>query len=281
MATTECKYMLIWRSAVGEHLGKKYLCAKYLPEIICSVLAVEAGIKPSYLVDFACIDVQKVKNFVNCLLHQDIVRSDLFVVTVGQDIFIINRTGLLKHVTNILHKLERFTSKHCGLYFQPMFVDVSECYETPVFASETTSAEIQEQLKDITLVLQNKCHSSDVLIMNFGSEVNLSTVYGIFLGYPHVYWYSKNSSSNCLSMTPLVIYKLYTKLSSSYFSAGSCMLKKSYCISSFSIPQCLDTECKADVEVWEESLKNSLQHQTLFSEMHLEKTVQMLSFVTM
>ena len=44
--------------------------------------------------------------------------------------------------------------------------------------------------------------------INIGDDINVTTMFGLFLSYPVVYYYDSNLEGNCLSNTDLTVYKI-------------------------------------------------------------------------
>lgn len=82
-------------------------------------------------------------------------------------------------------------------------------------------------------------------------SVNRTTLYGVLLGYPVIYWYDDAADGydggSCLSMTPLVV----TTATVTFDLKGHCNDGPKKCeIYSFSIPEALFKLCQEPVDTW-------------------------------
>lgn len=72
-------------------------------------------------------------------------------------------------------------------------------------------------------------------------DLNLSTIFGCMLGYPHIYWWEGESGGNSLSGMPLKVFKL----------SAECAVDGSVVeLFSFSIPEALEGELRPGIEHW-------------------------------
>lgn len=82
-------------------------------------------------------------------------------------------------------------------------------------------------------------------------SVNRTTLYGVLLGYPVIYWYGDTEDGSdvggCLSMIPLVV----TTASVTFdLKDRSDVSLKNCDIYSFSIPESLFNLCREPVDIW-------------------------------
>jgi Domain of unknown function (DUF4504) len=81
--------------------------------------------------------------------------------------------------------------------------------------------------------------------------INRTTLYGVLLGYPVIYWYEDmidgGGAGRCLSMIPLIV----TTATVTFDIKGQCCDSLKTCdIYSFSIPEELYQHCQATVKTW-------------------------------
>jgi len=94
--------------------------------------------------------------------------------------------------------------------------------------------------------------STDGTQFNIQPPVNMNrtTLYGVLLGYPVVYWYDDvNGAGNCLSMIPLQVITVSVPV-----NTGNCD------IYSFSFPEALLCECSESVNAWRSQLVEKYEH---------------------
>ena len=81
------------------------------------------------------------------------------------------------------------------------------------------------------------------------ATMNRTTLYGVLLGYPVIYWYDDNiaGAASCLSMVPLLVFTVTVSMDLNGV-ASECD------IYSFSIPEALQSECQRSVDSWHSQL---------------------------
>lgn len=88
-------------------------------------------------------------------------------------------------------------------------------------------------------------------MLELSPEVNRTSVFGLLLGYPVVYWYSNVSSAdNCLSQVPLRLFRILT-----VDSMGDRPMTVIY---SFTVPEQLYGHCQSFVDSWQKHLLSSV-----------------------
>jgi len=90
----------------------------------------------------------------------------------------------------------------------------------------------------------------DPFSLELTPDMNRSTVFGLLLGYPVVYWYSNvTSADNCLSQVPLRMLKIS--------AVDSTTDSQPTVIYSFTVPEQLYSHCRFAIENWEKQLFRS------------------------
>ena len=180
-----------WKSLIVKHLGKA--CSKSVSSIMLDVLCVDAGIKPSYLFDVACVDARSLHGFVRQLHEGNMIKRQLSVVVVEEDVFVVH-----PDILNIVSQLNTDVT----------IVNVSDSLSQPV----TLAKEATEDILSGVITQLRGCivdtSTSQVITMSFPSSVNIPTVFGYLLGYPILYWQNLTSVQNCLGMVPLITVKV-------------------------------------------------------------------------
>ena len=98
--------------------------------------------------------------------------------------------------------------------------------------------------------------SAPVLELNSKPDWNFSTLFGVLLGYPVVYWYSDiQHCSNCLSMVPLSVHRVTANSDDLQTSANlPCAklseVRREHPIYSFSVPNALVPHLQNSIDDW-------------------------------
>lgn len=252
-----------WHDLIKTILGAPYL--KHSDGIIFNVLSISCGLKPSFLFDYGEPQVAQLCLFVDKLHELKATVVPLHVLVVGQNLFIANLQKLCSHFEQI-----QKTEAHS----EPMLINVSECLDHPMLADVDI---VKNTISGMTSIYHEikTAHAQSTTILHLKSPptVNMTTLYGVLLNFPVVYWYDWNSNSNCLSFIPLYVYELNAKLDVGRVHGR---LLPQHCFSSFSVPVNLEEQGKEKIKQWENDARSALTCQSLFSDIILTKTVKVL-----
>ncbi|XP_071495113.1 UPF0739 protein C1orf74 homolog [Diadema antillarum] len=270
------------QSATRSYLGRA--ASKHWKEIVCDISSVIGGVKPAFLYDYppckpeslqrfasdivkplCCVNVEKPSPLVQA--QQSEVAEDSSVVQGTQyitlilhdDIIFVNRLLLLKNIRKFLTTLTPVNNvmdsdnydtvdvSTCRTsQFSALLVDVTGALEKPKIASQEDISNFALAARDV--VFQVERDSGDVVNLSC-SEWNLTTVFGLLLGYPVLYWYEVDVHGNCLSYTPLCVHKCicnftfesFPSIKNEHPSNTCIMQKKEHVVYSFSAPECLSS----------------------------------------
>jgi len=90
-------------------------------------------------------------------------------------------------------------------------------------------------------------NSDDAFTLELPADINRSTVFGLLLGYPVVYWYSDiTRADNCLSHVPLRMFSIS--------AMNSTAANQPTVIYSFTVPELLYSHCKFLIDNWQNKL---------------------------
>jgi len=90
-------------------------------------------------------------------------------------------------------------------------------------------------------------NTDEAFLLELTPDVNRSTVFGLLLGYPVVYWYSNiTSADNCLSHVPLRVFRIS--------AVDSVVDSHPTVIYSFTVPQQLYSHCQLLIDNWQKRL---------------------------
>ncbi|XP_045166217.2 UPF0739 protein C1orf74 homolog [Mercenaria mercenaria] len=244
--------MEIWRTSITKHLGRKVV--RHTESLMVDITAVDIGIKPGYLYDIGQPNGEKIKELLQDLKQQHLIKNNLNVLEIGMDCLIVNVEELRK-----------------SAYFSDCnetLIDVSGSKNKPCIRSDkSTASGIKEELDKIIDVLD--CNKVKLLPHCYPS-CNVSSLFGMVLNYPVVYWYDNldGKGDNCLSMEKLTSVKVDC-LQKNGPKPKSVTKIDRHCLYSFSYPSCLNSVCRPFVDQWFAQLKDRVQHQMVFTDVEI------------
>jgi len=90
-------------------------------------------------------------------------------------------------------------------------------------------------------------NADDAFTPELTPDINRSTVFGLLLGYPVVYWYKNiTDADNCLSHVPLRLFRI--------LAVDSTADSKPTIIYSFTVPERLYSHCQFLIDSWQKQL---------------------------
>jgi len=90
-------------------------------------------------------------------------------------------------------------------------------------------------------------NGDDAFTPELTPDINRSTVFGLLLGYPVVYWYSNvTTADNCLSYVPLRLFRI--------LAVDSTADSHPTIIYSFTVPEQLYSNCHFLIDSWHKQL---------------------------
>lgn len=144
--------------------------------------------KPSLLLDFC--------EFAGSGLDRvcrDVLGQDGIILSLDLDHFIASRPRLVAHLDAVLEH-------------PPVFLDVSGSNLQARLCVPTVKSEILDSVRALRCRIVK---SAEMLVCVERAEGwNLSTLFGILLGYPLVYWFSSLQDENCLSGEDLTVFSV-------------------------------------------------------------------------
>ena len=134
--------------------------------------------KPSLLLDFCRFENSGLDKA--CL---NAVGDGAFILKLDLDYFVFNKTILVSH-------LHRLLTENTSVY-----IDISSSNPSPVLCSSTIVTQINSSVEQVLLNLEKSKNS--FLYLENTESWNLSTLFGVLLGFPVVYWYSQEQVYYC------------------------------------------------------------------------------------
>uniref|UniRef100_A0A1Y9H1W4 Uncharacterized protein n=1 Tax=Anopheles dirus TaxID=7168 RepID=A0A1Y9H1W4_9DIPT len=181
-------------------LCTKVRAKRKIKEIALQLHAIDKGFKLGFLWDVGCLSMDEVRQLLDTLKEANLIRHTLAVVQIGHE-----SSGDFG-----VCDMHRFAGQHSRL----VIIDVSAALSAPAVADQSVESVYDELVTEMQTQLR---HAGGQQISNactqtvqwlFGEDVCRTTVYGLFIGYPVVYWYdNKLTHENCLSQVPLVVFQ--------------------------------------------------------------------------
>lgn len=157
-------------------------------EIAVNLYLVCRDRKPCLLWDFCDFLVSGVSEL--CL---DLVGEQCVILNLDSDYLIFKRAVMVSHLTNLILK-------------PPVFLDVGGDKLNPEPCSKPIVGTVLESVQDLLNVVEKNANS--FLSPGVRPGWNLSTMFGILLGYPVVYWFPPTQDKNCLSNNDLCVFSV-------------------------------------------------------------------------
>lgn len=249
-----------------------------LPEVFLCIQAVDKKLKPSYLWDAFAAEVSEIKLYLEKLHLIKLIDHKLNVICIDDTIFVTLYDSLKLH-------LDTFTFNNIDL------INVSETVSVPSVVNIEEKIEILKPIMKCSqeiLAHLDKEHESCVEKNIDYTSCNPSTLFGILLGYPVLYWFSHQSPHTeftCLSMLPLKVHKIVTDISlPSHYSdvyVNSKNLPSYHELFNFSIPENVSEQTDCLVNNWFHMLLCKSKSNSMFSNFKILTNVIALPSVSM
>lgn len=204
-----------WEKVIKSSL-KKGTNSKHINVLSCNLIAVNIGLKPSYLWDIPVkLDIYKINQVLSALKASKLLSENVVTFELSGDYFSCN----LKEIENLFDHLS-----------ETKFVDCSLQLDTPKVIENCSS--IHQSIKEFMIIREH--FNKDFFAVEEKTNWCLPSLYGFLLGYPYVYWSS--STENNLSLHPLLLFKVN-------YSSDSLKLDSVY---SFTAPTCVAVSSHVD-----------------------------------
>uniref|UniRef100_A0A182SPA4 Uncharacterized protein n=1 Tax=Anopheles maculatus TaxID=74869 RepID=A0A182SPA4_9DIPT len=180
-------------------LRAKIRAKRKIKEIAVQLYTVDKGFKQGFLWDVGCLSMDDVRHLLDTLKKVNLVSSSLVIVQLGQDSFA--DFGVCD--------MNRW---YVGHEERPVIIDVSAGHSAP----RTADASVATLHNGLVDLLQARLKATaergqpftQIVQWPLGEDVCRTSAYGLFIGYPVVYWYvTEITHENCLSMVPLAVFQ--------------------------------------------------------------------------
>ncbi|KAK7099504.1 UPF0739 protein C1orf74 homolog [Littorina saxatilis] len=248
-----------WKQLTADHFGRQR--EKRSDQLMLDLLSVDCGLKSALLLDFSVSSTASLQSFLGALKQSVLLKKDLLVVSVGSDMLIVNPAAF------------EAGGNSCERIFSSVtFVDVSTNLNSPQLIAN--GSECLEATKTCFTTFLERRNSDGLGTVDLPidaankSPANPSTLFGMFLGYPVVYFYDMllESGGNCLSMVPLVNFVVKGRLGESSVSQV-----REHTVMSFSVPEIFLDEVGSKVEAWFGVMKERRAWRDVFIDLTLKR----------
>ena len=228
----------VWCSLINQHLGRK--TRHHILDIIHNLVAVDRSVKRAYLLDFGINSIDDLIKLLDDLVRSKCLKSQLNIYHMEMDVVIINPQCF-----------QCLQERQVDIGSNVLIINVSSSLKKPEITCLNDCSVFTDIQEFIHKLPFNKNSVSKFNINTL--DVNLTTIFGLMLEYPFIYWFDKNSELNCLSMEPLQCFEVRWTMD---IEGVPNTLDNIHTIFSFSIPECLvDEKVKMKLEKWFELRK--------------------------
>ncbi|XP_061639443.1 UPF0739 protein C1orf74 homolog [Phyllopteryx taeniolatus] len=232
--------------------GRKSLSVPQCLDVAAHLSVVDLALKPALLYDTNSASAEQVHRYLRLCQSSQLVSKCLVTLDLNGNSLILNPVAVRSNLERMLHN------------GGPVVIDVCHSLVKPTII-EPVRAGLKSIAQDLLFLLRGfdagKEVDRGIYVAESSDQWNLSTVFGLLLGYPATYWFDQNESfENCLAMTPLMV-----TTASATWRADSTSCK--CCLYSFSIPAVLQNETLSHLEGWKLGLQERFQQQNILKEL--------------
>jgi len=279
--------MADWRRLLIKEFGKK--ATKKWKEAAIDIILVDKGIKQSLLFDHWGSSPTEMKNFLVSAQRDRMVNAKIVIVSIGLDVLLVNKKIL---------SIDKYGSESSDLIKTLHFVDVSYSLKEPKVI-DLKDPRVSSTVNDFFTLMEciNKRHDLDVINVEDIVDIDLLNVpclFGLFLGYPSVYWYDQSvSEENCLNGISLRVFQVFgivddknqedpfRRLHSDTEGTNSGANIKKDIILSFSIPDALKSSLLCQIHSWFSLWKTSQVWSSLYKDVIIHEDIKQPEAVTL
>lgn len=253
--------------------AQKFLCCgkkkRQIPLSSCldlavQIIAVDLGLKPAVLYDLNGACAEQIQRYVSSLQEAGVLNTTLRIFSISGSCLVVNLNLMKEHLNEALKEKSLLTVDVCPWKEQPSLI-----------VMDGSTKHMVKEMLDFIIDKEDQCLSVSVVGEELYDRWNLCTLYGILLGYPASYWFDQAQSfENCLSMTPLVVNKVWV-------CWPVCGTKHRSCLYSFSVPEVLWEEVDTYIKIWMELFRNRFCNQTILTELSISKETVILPSVAL
>ncbi|XP_021360961.1 UPF0739 protein C1orf74 homolog [Mizuhopecten yessoensis] len=246
------------RQFVGTYMGKKI--KQNARELFTNIRLVDLHVKPSYLLDFGVEGIEKLVSLIEEMKTRRYITNILNILQLGMDVIIMCPTIIKTMQCPSTEWESKFT-----------IVDVSKRRGAPEVMCKCVH--VFGQLKQVISTIDPDFEHIRLVIVDC-KTANLTTIFGLLLGYPVVYWFENEDGlmANCLDMEPLVNFKVMGQGQKN---------ESEHCVYSFSIPQRVFANLQDKVTEWFKVIYDNSEWTRVFCDLTLTHTTVQLNTVAL
>nr|XP_015198283.1 PREDICTED: UPF0739 protein C1orf74 homolog [Lepisosteus oculatus]XP_015198284.1 PREDICTED: UPF0739 protein C1orf74 homolog [Lepisosteus oculatus]XP_015198285.1 PREDICTED: UPF0739 protein C1orf74 homolog [Lepisosteus oculatus] len=224
--------------------------------LAAQVLAVDVGLRPSFLYDANTAGPEQLRLYLRKLREAGFLSHVLNVLAVDGNVVIVNEDLTVLHMEELLLKNT------------VAVIDVSQSRAQPALAGP------ESRVRELTQTVVDD-FKLGTLVEWARSPWNFCTLFGVLLGFPATYWFDQERSfENCLSMTPLRVTTVCARC-----RAIAKDFRVQLC--SFSIPEILTSATRAEMDNWTGKMLDRFSRQAAFTDLHISSKTVSLPSVTL
>ena len=201
-----------------ENQVKSKKLTKKWRELSLTLYFLSKSLKPGFLWDIGSVSTEK-------LLKLSFMLEELLVIIIEQDYYVCSKKALAKHLDCLLDEL-------------PIIIDVSGDKTVPEILQDRKLSDIHNMIKNVKGQVEELQES--VLVLQIQETWNISTLFGLLLGYPIVYYYNSGCTQNCLNNTNILVFRV------GYQDVWPI---------SFTVPAELYEQCRASIDNWKSKIE--------------------------
>ncbi|KAK2858008.1 hypothetical protein Q7C36_005927 [Tachysurus vachellii] len=233
-------------------------------DMAVQIIAVDLGLKPAVLYDLNSACAEQIQRYVSSLHEAGVLNTTLRIFSISGSCLVVNCNLMKEHLSEVLEKKSLLTVDVCAWKEQPSLI-----------VMDSSTKHMVKEMLDFIMDKEDQHPSIIVVEEELHERWNLCTLFGILLGYPTSYWFNQAQSfENCLSMTPLVVNKVWV-------CWPICDTKHSSCLYSFSVPEVLWAEIDTFIQNWVERLRGRFCKQTVLIKLSISKETVILPTVAL
>lgn len=247
-----------WKSALAHKFGKRSHKKWFTAAL--DILLVDIGLKNSCLFDHWAVTGQEMQEFMVTAAQTRLTRHRMAALSVGMDVFLINTAKPMESNTHY-------------------FVDITNNLNVPNLLCQNDSCItstlniFHDCVKNMTSYSLNTEEFTHIDVNS--DNINPPCLFGLFLGYPAVYWYDRTiSEDNCLSGVSLHLYQVIGEVKPVYNEmVQSFSSPRSHTVFSFTVPDLDRFHCvNSKMHGWFSDWKNSKPWTEMFSNIVLSES---------
>lgn len=152
-------------------------------------------LKNSFLYDCGNVDVASIKQVVQILKNKWLISSDIRIVTLSQDIFILNVKKILDRENS-----------------SKFVIDVSGSNDKPILVPQDKMNSFDDMFegirKQLTLFKRNNNDDEIIDLIIADDNWSVTSIFGYLINYPVLYYLPNSFDSNCLGNIDLKIFQI-------------------------------------------------------------------------